>query len=174
MATSVVTLQQIVSECESQGLTSENCARLASEMARAFGVFDDEIAILRIVNNNHLAFLYPEKLKQVGIIPLNNSSAVAARTALSRRPEVLNNFAQIKHASIFEAVPVQSKTRPPEKSASIIQKIMTAPVIGPNGAVGVVQVSRKGVSPPAAGRDFTPRDLQTLVSITQALVKCFK
>ena len=174
MATSVITLQQIVSECESQGLTSENCARLASEMAKVFGVFDDEIAILKIVNNSYLTFLYPEKLKQVGVIPLNNSSSVAARAALSRRPEVLNNFVQVKHASIFEAVPVQSKTRPPEKSASIIQKIITAPVIGPDGAVGVVQVSRKGISPPAAGRDFTPRDLQTLVSMTQALVRCFK
>ena len=135
MATSVVSLQQIVSQCESEGLSPGNCARLASEIAKIFGVFDDEVAILRIVNNNHLTFLYPEKLKQVGVIPLNNSSAVAARTALSKRPEVLNNFAQIKHASIFEAVPVQSKTRPrpPEKSASVIQKIMTAPVLGPTG-----------------------------------------
>lgn len=174
MATSVVTLQQIVSECESEGLSSGNCARLAAEIAKVFGVFDDEVAILRIVNNNHLTFLYPEKLKQVGIIPLNNSTAVAARTALLRRPEVLNNFAQIKHASIFEAVPVQSKNRPPEKSASTIQKIITAPVLGPNGAIGVVQVSRKGVSPQAAGRDFTPGDLQTLILMTQALVKCFK
>lgn len=174
MATSVVTVQQIVSECESQGLSAENCARLASEIAKAFGVFDDEVAFLRIVNNNYLTFVYPEKLMQVGIIPLNNSSAVAARTALLRRPEVLNNFAQIKHASIFEAVPVPSKTRPPEKSANIIQKIMTAPVLGPNGSVGVVQISRKGVSPQAAGRDFSARDLQTLISMTQVLAKCFK
>src|SRR5690349_2488597 len=174
MTTSVVSLQQIVSECEPQGLSAENCTRLAGEIAKAFGVFDDEVAFLRIMNNSYLTFLYPEKLMQVGVIPLNNSSAVAARTALLRRPEALNNFAQIKHASIFEAVPVPSKTRPPEKSASIIQKIMTAPVLGPNGAVGVVQVSHKGVSPQAAGRDFSAGDLQTLISITQALGKCFK
>src|SRR5437764_6565809 len=176
MATPVISFQQIVSETEPKGLTPENCARLASEMAKPFGVFDDEVAILRVVNNNHLKFLYPDKLTHVGVIPLNNSTAVAARTALSKRPEVLNSFTQIKHASIFEAVPIQSKTRPrqPEKSASVIQKIMTAPVLGPTGAVGVVQVSRKGVSPQAAGRDFTPRDLQTLISMTQALVKCFK
>ena len=176
MATSVITLQQIVSECESVGLSPENCARLAGEMAKTFGVFDDEVAILRVVNNNHLKFLYPEKLSQVGVIPLNNSSAVAARTVLSRRPEILNNFAQIKHASIFEAVPVQSKTRPrqPEKSASIIQKIMSAPVLGSDGVMGVVQVSRKGMSPHAAGRDFMPGDLQKLISMTQALAPCFK
>jgi len=51
---------------------------------------------------------------------------------------------------------------------------MTAPVLGPDGAVGVVQVSRKGVSPQAAGRDFNIRDLQTLISITQTLGNCFK
>jgi hypothetical protein len=176
MATPVLSFQQIVSECEPQGLSTENCARLAREMAKIFGVFDDEVAILRVVNNNHLKFLYPDKLSQVGVIPLNNSTAVAARTALSRRPEVLNNFTQIKHASIFEAVPVHSKTRPqqPEKNASVIQKIMTAPVLGPNGVLGIIQISRKGVSPQAAGRDFTPGDLQKLISMTQALTPCFK
>ena len=176
MAAPVISFQQIISECEAQGLSSSNCGRIAVEMARTFGVFDDEVAILRVVNNNYLTFIYPEKLTQVGIIPMNNSSAVAARTALSRRPEVLNNFAQIKHASIFEAVPVQSKTRPapPEKSASVIQKIMTAPVLGQKGVLGVIQVSRKGLTPQAAGRDFTPGDLQKLISMTQILAKCFK
>jgi len=176
MATPVLSFQQIVSECEPKGLSPENCVRLASEMAKTFAVFDDEIAILRVINNNHLKFLYPDKLTQVGVIPLNNSTAVAARTALSRRPEVLNNFTQIKHASIFEAVPVHSKNRPqqPEKNASVIQKIMTAPVIGPSGVLGVIQVSRKGISPQAAGRDFTPGDLQKLISMTQALAPCFK
>ena len=176
MAAPVLTFQQIVSECEPQGLSPENCARLATEMAKIFAVFDDEVAILRVISNNHLKFLYPDKLTQVGVIPLNNSTAVAARTALSRRPEVLNNFTQIKHASIFEAVPVHSKTRlqQPEKNAGVIQKIMTAPVPGSNGVLGVIQISRKGVSPQAAGRDFTPADLQKLISITQALAPCFK
>ena len=176
MATPILSFQQIVSECEPKGLSPENCLRLASEMAKAFGVFDDEIAMLRLINNNHLKFVYPDKLIQVGVIPLNNSTAVAARTALSRRPEVLNNFVQIKHASIFEAVSIESKMRPrqPEKNAGIIQKIMTAPVLGASGVVGVIQVSRKGVSPLAAGRDFTPGDLQKLIAMTQTLAACFK
>src|SRR5689334_2927551 len=101
MATSVVTFQQIVSECESQGLSAEHSARVASEIAKAIGVFDDEVAFLRIINNNYVTLVYPEKLMQVGIIPLSNSTAVAARTALVRRPEVLNNLTQIQHASSF-------------------------------------------------------------------------
>ena len=174
--TPAVPFQQIVNECEAEGLSSRNCARIASEIAKTFGVFDDEVAILRVQKNAYLTFIYPEKLTQVGIIPLTNSTAVAARTALSKRPEVLNNFAQIKHASVFEAVSVDSKTRPAqlEKKSTVIQKIMTAPVMGLSDVVGVIQVSRKGATPQAAGRDFTPADLQKLISMTQLLVKCFK
>src|SRR5262249_28950514 len=104
-ATSAVPLNQLANDCENDGLTPENCLKIVAEVARNMGVFDDEVAILRVVNKSHLIFLHPEQLAHVGIIPLNTSSAVAARTVLSKRPEVLNNFAQIKHASIFEAVP---------------------------------------------------------------------
>jgi len=51
---------------------------------------------------------------------------------------------------------------------------MSAPVTGPSGAVGVIQISRKGTSPKAAGPDFQPSDLQRLLSAAGALAKCFK
>jgi hypothetical protein len=38
----------------------------------------------------------------------------------------------------------------------------------------VIQVSRKGTSAPAAGADFTPQDLQKLVTIATSLGKVFK
>jgi hypothetical protein len=42
---------------------------------------------------------------------------------------------------------------------------MSAPVLGRQGEVlGVVQISRKGVSPGAAGPDFTGKELQELES----------
>ncbi len=169
-------LNQLASDCENDGLTPENCLKIVAEIARNLGVFDDEVAILRVVNKSHLIFLCPEKLTQVGIIPLNNSSAVAARTVLTKRAEVLNNFAQIKHASIFEAIPIASKTRraDPTKSGNMIQKLMTVPVSSSSGVVGVIQVSRKGMSPQAAGRDFTASDLQKLISMAAVLAKCFK
>jgi hypothetical protein len=173
---SAVPLHQLASDCVNDGLTSENCLKIVAEVAKNLGVFDDEVAILRVVNKAYLTFVYPEKLAQVGIIPLNNSSAVAARTVLTRRAEVLNNFAQIKHASIFEAVPVASKTRgaDPTKSGNVIQKLMTVPVSNASGVLGVIQVSRKGMSPQAAGRDFTASDLQKLISMAAVLAKCFK
>jgi hypothetical protein len=117
----------------------------------------------------------------VGSIPLNTSTSVAVRSANTRRAEVINNFAQIKHTSIFEAVELSSPQSTPvgkgEKSdyhLHLIQKLMSAPVLGPAGAVGVIQVSRKGTSAPASGADFMPTDLQKLVACASALAKCFK
>ncbi|MGH9522385.1 MAG: hypothetical protein ACRD3E_07620, partial [Terriglobales bacterium] len=105
------------------------------------------------------------------------------RTANSRRAEVLNNFAQIKHTSIFEAVQLPSGSGAhaaapgadkQDRHLHVIQKLMSAPVVGQAGTLGVIQVSRKGMTAPAAGPDFTPADLQKLVAAASALVKCFK
>src|SRR2546421_8807869 len=105
MATSpIVAFQQLAGHCEADGLSPKNCEQIASEMAKAFGVHDDEVALLKIQAGTHLVFVYPPKLANVGIIPLSNSSAVAARTANSKKAEVLNSFSQTKHASVFEAV----------------------------------------------------------------------
>ena len=51
-----------------------------------------------------------------------------------------------------------------EKGApTVIQKLMSAPIVAKNGAVvGVIQISRKGATPHAAGPDFRHEDLQRL------------
>ena len=115
----------------------------------------------------------------MGSIPLNNKESVAARTANNKRAEIINNFAQAKHTSFFEAVDLGNRPKPTagdkvDKHAHVIQKLMSVPVVGPSGSLGVLQVCRKGVSAPASGADFTPADLQKLVGIAGALVKCFK
>ena len=94
----------------------------------------------------------------------------------------LGNFAQSKHASVFEAVELGvgkpkvagQHANPEEKLMHVIQKMMSVPVMGPAGVAGVIQVSRKGRSAPEAGGDFTPADLQKLVAIAASLAKCFK
>lgn len=177
MATTAVPFPQLVNQCEAEGLTPVNCAKIAAEVARTFNVFEDEVAIMAVMNGAYLKFKYPPKLADVGSLPLSNSGSIAVRTVVSKRPEVLNNFTQVKHASIFEAVPIASKARSMQskaKAANMIQKIMSAPVAGPSGVLGVIQVSRKGTSPQAAGADFTPADLQKLVTFANLLVKCFK
>ena len=179
MATPILVFAQIATECEAEGLSPKNGDRIGAELAKTFGVQPDEVGIMR-VEKASLVFMYPSKLHNVGSIPLNTTNSVAARSATTKRAEIINNFAQAKHASVFEAVELGSvpKHVPGEKASEkqqhLIQKLMSAPVMGPAGAVGVVQVSRKGTSAPAAGLDFTPADLQKLVGIAGALAKCFK
>ena len=179
MATAPVPFAQIAADCEAEGLTPQNAERIGAELAKTFSVHADEVGILRLDRQN-LIFAYPAKLHNVGSIPLNTSGSVAARTANTKRAEVINNFAQIKHTSIFEAVELgphkPSQLAMPGQHAEkhVIQKLISAPVLGPAGTVGVIQVSRKGTSAPTAGLDFTPADLQKLVAIANSLAKCFK
>lgn len=179
MATPILAFAQIATECEAEGLSPKNGERIGGELAKTFGVQPDEVGLMRLEKSS-LVFVYPSKLHNVGSIPLNTTNSVAARTATTKRAEIINNFAQAKHASVFEAVELGTPAKhipgekPVEKHLHMIQKLMSVPVMGPAGALGVVQVCRKGTSAPAAGLDFTPADLQKLVGIAGALVKCFK
>ncbi len=178
MATPALAFAQLANEFEAEGLTPKNAERIGQELAKTFGVKEDEIGILRIEKQN-LVFCYPVRLHNVGSIPLNTSTSVAVRTANTRRAEVINNFAQIKHTSIFEAVELSPQKAQPtgehgDKHLHVIQKLMSVPVVGPAGTLGVIQVSRKGTAAPSSGPDFTPSDLQKLVACATALVKCFK
>jgi hypothetical protein len=177
MATPVLAIAQLANEIEAEGLNPKNAERVGNEIAKLFNVQPQEVGILRVEKTN-LMFVYPVKLHNVGSIPLNTTGSVAARTASARRAEVINNFAQTKHTSIFEAVELDSKPKQiggqHEHTTHQIQKLMSAPVVGPAGVVGVIQVSRKGTSAPAAGADFTAADLQKLVGAAGALAKCFK
>lgn len=181
MATPVLAFAQLANEIEKEGLNSKTGERVATEIAKTFVVKDDEVAILRM-EKSMLSFVYPAKLATVGSIPLNTSTSLAARTANTKRAEILNNFAQSKHASVFEAVELGAAKpkiaghhpNPEEKLTHVIQKMMSVPVIGPAGVVGVIEVSRKGRTAPDAGADFAPADLQKLVAIAASLAKCFK
>jgi transcriptional regulator with GAF, ATPase, and Fis domain len=179
MSTPALAFVQIANECEAEGLTPKNAERIGTDMAKIFGVQTNEVGILRVEKQN-LVFCYPVKLHNVGSIPLNTTGSVAARTATSKRAEVINNFAQTKHTSVFEAVELDNKQQQHqigekhEHSIHMIQKLMSAPVVTPAGVVGVIQISRKGSSAPASGPDFTAADLQKLVGIAGALAKCFK
>ncbi len=179
MATAALPFAQIANECEAEGMTPKNAERIGHELAKTFNVKQDEVGILRIEKQN-LVFCYPAKLHNVGSIPLNTSASVAVRTSNSRRAEVINNFAQIKHTSVFEAVQLggsgaqSAGGEKEDRHLHVIQKLMSAPVVGPNGTLGVIQISRKGVSAPSSGPDFTPADLQKLVAAAAAIAKCFK
>jgi|SRR5579862_3221344 hypothetical protein len=134
---------------------------VSSVLAKVFRVEDAEVALLKL-EGGLLRFIFPEHLRTSGSIPIS-SKAVAAHTALSKKPEIFNNFARVKHASIFETIKggaVQSDSTPPAPTP--IQKLMSVPILDHKSTVmGVIQISRKG-SDPHQTKDFSREDLHDL------------
>ena len=128
-------------------------------LAKIFRVQYTEVALLRL-EGGLLHFVFPEYLRTSGAIPLS-SKAVAAHTALSKKPEIFNNFARVKHASIFETI--RPGSTPDEAiPPAPIQKLMSVPIIDRDSAVvGVIQISRKGADSKYA-QDFSREDLHDL------------
>jgi hypothetical protein len=144
-------------------------SRLATAISQHLQVKPDEIAILVLVRSGQfLQFVYPEKLQGMGTIPLTSTSTLAARTGREKKSEINNNFVLARHASVFEAVPLDNQRAKP------IQKIMSAPIVLNSNVVGVLQASRKGMTQAAAGQDFTPMDLSKLVEIAAQIAPCIQ
>lgn len=142
--------------------------RAVELISKTFGVSDHEVAILGITSDGlFLRFLTPNTLRVVGQIPLSSGSALAVRTLRDMKPEIVNHFYVVPHASVFEGVPVSETER-----GDPIQKIMSSPVMSADKAVGVVQVCRKGKTTTDAGPDFTPVQLRTLKTMSDALAPC--
>jgi hypothetical protein len=153
-------LGSIVDAMESGGGApdSDSLDNLARTLAKLFGVDKDEVAVLKVVTKyKSLTFVLPEKLTPVGTIPLTSTTALAARTARERKPELVNNFRSSRHANVFEAVPLGRDTN------ELIQKIMSAPIMDGTRVHGVVQISRKARTMALAGADFTQKELRSLV-----------
>jgi hypothetical protein len=150
---------------EAEGVRLNRAVEL---IARTFDVKLHEVAILGLTQDGRsLRFLAPETLRAIGQIPLSSGSALAARTMREMRPEILNHFHVVPHASVFEGVPVAEDQR-----AEPIQKIMSSPIMLGSKALGVLQVSRKGKGTQEAGPDFTPLQLRHLKTISDALAPC--
>src|SRR6202051_3304009 len=95
---------------------------LCMVLAKIFRVQYTEVALLRL-EGGQLRFVFPEYLRTTGSIPLNGK-AVASHTALSKKAEIFNNFARVKHASIFETIkPIIVEDDPPQPPPPI-QKLM--------------------------------------------------
>jgi GAF domain-containing protein len=132
---------------------------LCMVLAKIFQVQYTEVALLRL-EKGLLRFIFPEHLRTTGSIPLSGK-AVAAHTALSKKAEIFNNFARVKHASIFETIKPESSDSE-EAPPAPIQKLMSVPVMDRNSnVVGVIQISRKGLDSKYA-QDFSREDLHDL------------
>src|ERR1019366_7745503 len=108
-------------------------------LAKVFRVQYAEVALLRL-EGGPLRFIFPEHLRTTGAIPIS-SKAVAAHTALSKKAEIFNNFARVKHASIFETIKPEATDSDEPVHPSPIQKLMSVPIMDPASAVvGVIQI----------------------------------
>jgi len=132
---------------------------LCMVLAKIFRVQYTEVALLRL-EKGLLRFIFPEHLRTTGAIPLSGK-AVAAHTALSKKAEIFNNFARVKHASIFDTIkPTTTDFEDPPPPP--IQKLMSVPIMDRESkVVGVIQISRKGLDPKYA-QDFSREDLHDL------------
>ena len=147
-------------------LDIESKAQFAEQLGQRFGVKPDEVGVLMLEEKQRqLKFVVPEKLRTIGTIPLTSSSALAARTARDKRPDVINTFASARHATVFEGVPLS------RRRGELIHKIMSAPIQAQGKVVGVVQISRKGRTPADAGPDFSQQDLRELLSLNDVLAR---
>ncbi|MGC1483224.1 MAG: GAF domain-containing protein [Candidatus Acidiferrum sp.] len=161
-------LERIATAIESDATATSqiSLASIAERIAKNLGVKSEEIALMGVSNRwRHLHFLVPESLKQIGFIPLSSTSAIAARTARESRPDIINNFASVRHATVFEGVKISGET------SELIQKLISAPILSGDKVVGVIQVSRKGATPKEAGPDFSADDLGKILALCKPLGK---
>jgi hypothetical protein len=129
-------------------------------LAKIFRVQYTEVALLRL-ESGLLRFVFPEHLRTTGAIPLS-SKAVAAHTALSKKAEIFNNFARVKHASIFETIKPSATDSEEAAAPNPIQKLMSVPIMDQDmNVVGVIQISRKALDARFA-QDFSREDLHDL------------
>src|SRR5579863_8297988 len=108
-------------------------SRAIELISKNFAVQSHEVAILGLTSDERsLRFLAPDNLRTVGQIPLSSNNSLAARTVREKRPELINHFVVVPHASVFEAVPIAEELR-----GDPIQKIMSSPIIQSNRVIGV-------------------------------------
>lgn len=146
-------------------------AALCATVARVMEVKPDEVGFLKI-RGLSLEFIYPFALKSAGRIPLS-SFAVAARTAISGKSEVFNNFTKVPHNSVFELVPLGDVAN--SEHPQHIQRLISVPVLDANRkATGVIQISRKGKTPAEAGAEFNETDSDKLRRVAHTLSSFFE
>jgi len=165
----ILTVAKLVDELRKGGVppSDQDWNRLAAQVSNGFKARKEEVAILRLsADAKVLSFIFPIKLSYIGAIPITTTHSLAAKTIREKRGEFVNNFANYKHPTVFEAVDLSD-----DEKAVPIQKIMSSPMIVDGKVVGVIQISRKARPGEPVGPDFTHADLAQLASVGSVLGK---
>ena len=164
----ILIVAKLVDELRKAGPPSDqDWNRLAAQISNGFKARKEEVAILRLsADAKVLSFIFPIKLSYIGAIPITTTHSLAAKTIREKRGEFVNNFANYKHPTVFEAVDLSD-----DEKAVPIQKIMSSPMIVDGKVVGVIQISRKARPGEPVGLDFTHADLAQLASVGPVLGK---
>jgi len=164
------TAKASLGELETMLPESPSAERACLKVAQVLRVRRSEVALLRLEKGS-LRFIFPPELRSAGVLPLNGS-AVAARTAATRSPLLSNTFMRVKHASLFEAVKLGAEVEDRSLEQMPIQKIMSVPLISPEGnVIGVAQISRKGLDSSLAGADFSAEDMKQLEKAVEVIAR---
>ena len=165
----VLVVAKLVDEMRKAGAppSDQDLNRLAAQVSNGFKARKEEVAILRLsADAKMLSFLFPIKLSVIGAIPLTTTHSLAAKTIREKRGEIVKNFPNYKHPTVFEAVDLSD-----QEKAVPIQKIMSSPMIVEGKVVGVIQISRKARPGEPVGPDFTQADMAQLATVGSILGK---
>ncbi len=115
-----------------------------------------EVAVLLFESKSDtLKFVYPKELRDSGAIPLNASDSMATKVFKTKVGFISNNFQNLKHLSFFEKL---------SKDSEPIKKLIAAPIIKGESALGVIEVSKRKI-----GENFSKEDLAYLEQIGELL-----
>lgn len=144
---------------------------LVATLSRIFNLNLNEVAIYRLDEERGvLRFLWPEKLKHIGSIPLSSFDSLAARTARERVVLLENSFAAQRHANAYEKIRLEPGVAASPKP---IQKIISAPIIHGAAVRGVIQLSRKGDANCPQIKNFTDEDGTALLALASVFGQYF-
>lgn len=141
--------------------------RVVHEVAEGMGVFADEVAIFLPAEGDTFRFAAPLPLFRDG-------SSFPARSSLTHkvfvegRPLLNNNVKAGKPLSIYERAKISDRNPRP------IQKMLAVPMRDGTGAVGVLQVSRRGLAVRESGPDFTEPDVALLTGLATTMAPSFR
>jgi len=163
----VLVVAKLLDELRKSGTppSDQDWNRLAVQISNGFKVKKEEVAILRLSTDAKvLSFIFPVRLSVIGGIPLTTTHSLAAKTVRDKRGEIVNNFPNYKHPTVFETIDLSD-----DEKAAPIRKIISSPMIVEGKAAGAIQISRKARPGEPVGPDFTPVDLERLATVASIL-----